>query len=390
MRTRRVAFPCALALACSLGLILQAQATARTPWGDPDLMGVWNTEAIVPFERPARYGEREFLTDEELASLEKARVEAERQAAATPQGRDVKKEGEKDVAQAYNQFWNPNLDGRPRRTGRRTSQIVGPEGRMSALTPDAKRRMLVQIEFENALLQGSSGGRKGPVSPRKREISPQYNVERLNRIDNPEDRATNERCMGSTLPLPVGFFLIVQSPGAVSINYDIGQGTGFSRVIPITNAPHLPPSVRQYYGDARGHWEGDTLVVDTTNFTQKTSFYGSRENLHLVERFRRIDPNTLVQRITIDDPTTFTKPWTIEREFARQKDSELLFESNCHEGNAGLLGMLANHRAAERLHRVGKSMNPDLMDTATGGGGEGSVALGPGVGFNPLPWYLKD
>jgi hypothetical protein len=164
---------------------------------------------------------------------------------------------------------------------------------------------------------------------------------------------------------------IVQSPDSVEIFYDIGQGGGFSRVIPITDRPHLPSSVRQFYGDARGHWEGDTLVVDVTNFTNRSEFRGSRENLHLVERFTRSDANTLTYQVTVEDPTTWTKPWTAIADLNKEGDkANLVFEQTCHEGNYGLLGMLANTRAAEKLFKQGKGPDPNRMDLATGGGGE--------------------
>ena len=136
----------------------------------------------------------------------------------------------------------------------------------------------------------------------------------------------------------------------------------------MTDKPHLPARVRQWWGDSRGRWEGDTLVVDVTNFTRKTNFRGSRENLHLVERFRRLDADTLEYKVNIEDPTTWTRPWTVVQELTKQSDKDnMVFEGGCHEGNYGLLGMLANTRAAEKLFKEGKGPNPDLQDNATGG-----------------------
>lgn len=354
-------------------------ASLRTQWGDPDLQGVWTSEEAVPFERPAKYAGREFLTDEEIAALDKER--AARAADRTPRGRDVKLEGEKDVAQAYNQFWSDG--GRVMRTGRRTSQVIDPpDGQMPPLTPQAKARNAAERDYLNALLQGTSGGRPGPPSPRRNEPPPTYNLHRMNRSDGPEDRSTGERCMGSTLPAGGGFFSIVQSPDVAAIKYDIGQGSGFARVIPVTNAPHLPQHIRQYHGDARARWEGDTLVVELRNFTIKTDFQGSRENLRVIERFTRVDAKTLQQRVTVEDPTTWTRPWTFETTFTKQPERTILYESNCHEGNYGLVGMLANQRAAEKLFKEGKGKDPATMDVATGGGGS---ALPPGVGVNAVP-----
>ena len=149
----------------------------------------------------------------------------------------------------------------------------------------------------------------------------------------------------------------------------MGQGLGFSRSIPITDQPHLPSNVRQRYGDARGHWEGDTLVVNITNFSKRTNFLGSRENLHLIERYRRVDTNTLEVRVTIEDPTTFTRPFTVIQELTKNSDMEnQVYEGACHEGNYGMIGMLVNTRAAERAFAEGRGPNPATQDSATGGG----------------------
>src|SRR5262249_42641377 len=147
--------------------------------------------------------------------------------------------------------------------------------------------------------------------------------------DGPEDRSSGERCFGSNMPVLGGVARIVQSRDAVSINYDIGQGEGFTRVIPITNTPHLPSRIRQRYGDARGHWEGDTLIVDVINFNGRNEYRGSRENLHLIERYKRLDANTLSIQVTIDDPTTWTRPWTAIQELDRDDEQKnQVYESN--------------------------------------------------------------
>jgi hypothetical protein len=238
------------------------------------------------------------------------------------------------------------------------------------------------------LLMGSVGSVKPgpPASAEERAKNPPvYNLDRMNRADGPEDNAIGVRCMGNQLPQLGALQRIVQSPDAVGIFYDIGQGGGFSRIIPISNAPHLPPSVREQYGDARARWEGDTLVVDVVNFTQKTEFHGSRENLHLTERFRRLDADTLEYKVTMEDPTTWTKPWTAVVELTKgDEKANQIYQQTCHEGNYGLTGILANTRAAEKLFKEGKGANPATMDISTGGGeGEGN-ALPPGVGRRPL------
>ena len=148
---------------------------------------------------------------------------------------------------------------------------------------------------------------------------------------------------------------IVESTDSVDIYYDIGQGTGFNRVIPITNRPHLPKEIHQYWGDSIARWDGDTLVVDVTNFSEETEFRGSRENLHLIERYKRIDPTTLQITTTAEDPTTWVKPFTFVQELRKNADKpNMVYEGGCHEGNYGLLGMMVNTRAAEKAFAGGQ------------------------------------
>ena len=144
------------------------------------------------------------------------------------------------------------------------------------------------------------------------------------------------------------------------IFYDVGQGQGFNRVIPITTAPHLPSHIRQWWGDSRGRWEGDTLVVDVTNFTHKTEFQGSRENLHLVERWTRTGLDTIELVATLEDPTVWTRPWTVVQDFNLQDNeaNRIYYEPRCHEGNYGLPGLLAGARAEERAFAAGQGPDP--------------------------------
>ena len=338
----------------------------RTPWGAPDLQGIWNLDKEIPFERAEELGDREFFTDEEMAT----RLDLLSGRPVRNEYRDTRKElgSEADVAGAYNAVWQ-----RDRRTqiGRRTSQVIDPpNGRVPSLLPEAQQRRAATRDYLEDLLQGSSGGRPGePIADKSAYDPPSYNLARMNRADGPEDRAGGERCFGSDMPSIGALQRLVQSPDSVQIFYDIGQGGGFSRVIPITDMPHLPSNIRQFYGDARGRWEGDTLVVDVTNFTNRTDFRGSRENLHLVERYTRTG-DTLTYQVTVEDPTTWTQPWTALVELDPQDNTEnFVFEQTCHEGNYGLVGMLSNTRAAERLFKEGQGKDPNTMDIATGGGG---------------------
>jgi hypothetical protein len=343
----------------------------RTPWGDPDLQGIWSNSVLVPLERDPKFGTRAMMTQEEhgqaLAELLKRN--------AGP-GRDSRENvgTEKDVARAYNDLW---FGDKPTQLGMRTSMIIDPpDGRIPAHTPEAAKRIAEKREFLAALLQGTIGGRPGPISPRRAEPSPDYNLDRINRADGPEDRGGPERCFGNGLPVTMqtgqigGIMQLVQSPESVSIYYDVGQGQGFSWVIPITNRPHLPQNVRLYRGDAIGRWEGDTFVVDVTNFSNQTDYRGARENLHLIQRFRRTDANTLSVEFTAEDPTTWTRPWTAVQELQKNDEkTTVVLEGGCHEGNYGLLGMMLNTRASEQAFREGRGPDPATQDNATGGGG---------------------
>jgi hypothetical protein len=164
-------------------------------------------------------------------------------------------------------------------------------------------------------------------------------------------------------------YRIVQSPGQVGIYADFGQGQGFLRTIPVDGSPHPSDSLRFLHGDSRGRWEGDTLVVSVTNFTEKTDFRGAREHLRLEERIRRTAPERISYRVTVEDPTTWTRPWTFEAPWRRQPErANEIYESTCHEGNYGLLGMLANTRAADVRFAKGEGPDPATQDNASGGG----------------------
>jgi hypothetical protein len=348
---------------------------SRTGWGDPDLQGIWTDEYKTPLQRPARYASKELFTDEERAELDRQR------AGILRRDQRVEVGSERDVAGAYNAVFQSI-----KHTGKRTSLVVDPpDGRIPELMPAAKERAATDRQFRMALLQATqtckendaacAGGKYGPPSPRRAEVPPFYNTGRLNRSDGPEDRSMTERCMAAVMPDFGGYRRIVQAPGTVSIFYDVGQGQGWQRVITLEQVPHLPSSVHQRFGDARGHWEGNTLVVDVTNFSQKSDFMGARENLHLVERWTRVDAKTLEYTVTIEDPTTWTKPWTVKQEMIRQDEqaNRIYYEPRCHEGNYGLPALLSGTRAEEDAFKTGKGPDPATKDSATDFGTEGGV-----------------
>jgi len=192
----------------------------------------------------------------------------------------------------------------------------------------------------------------------------------------------SERCMAAVLPDFGGYRRVVQAPKSVAIFYDTGQGQGWQRIIPVDAGPHLPASIRLRFGDSRGRWEGNTLVVDVTNFSPKFSYLGARQNLHLVERWTRLDAHTIEYAVTIEDATTWTRPWTVKQELVRQDEqaNRIYYEPRCHEGNYGLAGMLLGARAEERGFARGEGPDPATKDTATDFGNEGGTDVLAGAG----------
>jgi hypothetical protein len=162
--------------------------------------------------------------------------------------------------------------------------------------------------------------------------------------------------------------------------YDIGQGQGYQRNVVMNGTPHLPKSIQQWWGDSRGHWEGNTLVVDVTNFSSKTSYQGSRENLHLVERWTRIDKNNLEYIVKVDDPTVWTAPFTVKLDLELQPNEANRFytEPRCFEGNYGLPGLMLGERLVEAAYAEGRGPHPASLDNTTCDGGEGVDPLGAG------------
>jgi hypothetical protein len=344
----------------------------RTAWGEPDLQGIWTYEFQVPFERNPKYGNREFFTDEEIREFDRAR--------AAQQSRDYRAErgSEADVAGAYNAVFLTL-----KHSGKRTSMVVEPpNGRIPPTTAEFQKRQGVDRDFVLTLLAptetckqrlaGCAGGKYDPKpSPRRDDVPPSYLTAAINRNNGPEDRSMGERCLLGSLPefgtaFGGSYRRIVQTPGGISIFYDQGQGQGFQRNIVMNGSPHLPPNVRQWFGDSRGHWEGSTLVIDVTNFSEKTNFRGARGNLHLVERWTRADANTLEYAVTIDDPTVWTRPWTVKQDFAPQSNeaNRIYYEPRCAEGNFGLPAMLLGTRTEEAAYAEGRGPDPATRCTA--------------------------
>jgi hypothetical protein len=347
--------------------------TLKTPWGEPDLQGIWMDESDTPLQRPAKYADQEFFTEAQRAELDKER------AALLGRDKRVERGTELDVAGAYNAAFMSI-----KRTGLRTSLIVDPpNGRIPPLTPEAQKIAAADRAFRLALLQSTEtcknksvaceGGKYDPTpSTRRAELPARYNTARMNRHDGPEEGALPDRCLTGGLPefgtaYGGSFRRIVQTPGGIAMFYDVGQGQGWQRNVVMNGSPHLPPSIRQWFGDSRGHWEGNTLVIDVSNFSPKTDFRGSRENLHLVERWTRKGPNTLEYAVTVEDPTVWTRPWTVKQEFTKQSEREnrIYYEPRCVEGNYALPSLMLSARMADRAFAQGKGPDPALSDNAT-------------------------
>jgi hypothetical protein len=329
---------------------------------------------------------REFPTETQRAELDKER-------AAMLDDRRPEHGTEADVAGADNSVGLTR-----KRTGARTSLIADPpNGRIPPLTPEAQKAAAADREFALALLQATQacrsqraqcrGGKYDPTpSPRRVEIPPRYNAgggggqpgpsqPRYNRHDGPEDGSLADRCLTGGLPEfglpnPSGgtFWRIVQTPGGISMFYDVLFGQGWQRNIIMDGSPHLPANIRQWYGDSRGHWERNTLVIDVTNFSPKTDFRGSRENLHLIERYTRTGPTTLEYVVTIEDPTVWTRSWTVRQEFGRQSEQKnnIYYEPRCIEGNYAFPALLWGARVEELAFAQGRGPDPATIDSASG------------------------
>ncbi len=288
------------------------QIPLRTPDGQPDLQGFWTNATVTPLERPAALAGKEFFTEAERAENEKRSLQAV----------TVESLGGTAAHYDFDQFGlNPSQA--KRAANLRTSLIVDPpDGKLPPLTPEAKKRAADRAEARK----------------------------RVGAYDGPETRPLGERCIiwpGEGPPmLPEAYnsnIQIQQGPGYVAILQEMIHDV---RIIPLDGRPHLDPKIRQWMGDSRGHWEGNSLVVDTTNFTNRTNFRGSTENLHVIERFTRLDTNTIRYEFTIEDPMTWAQPWRAELPLT--KTTGPIFEYACHEGNFGMANTLSGARAAEK------------------------------------------
>lgn len=293
----------------------------RTPDGHPNLQGVWDFRTITPLERPGELAGKAVFTEEEAATFEQERYRSQNRDLIDPAkgGANYPPESEGGVV-PYNEFWYDR--GRDVVESRRTSIIIDPADGRIPYRPEAQPRGRGR----------RSGGGRG--------------------FDSWTDRGLWERCLTRDLPRMSGAYnnnlQIFQSADHVVI---LNEMVHESRIIPLDGPAHLPPTIRQWQGDSRGHWEGETLVVETRNFTDKTEFRGSREGLHLVERFTRADDDTLLYEFTVEDPAVWTQPWTGAFDMAKLDGQ--MYEYACHEANRGMEGLLAGARVQEKAAAAG-------------------------------------
>jgi hypothetical protein len=297
----------------------------KMPWGEPDLQGTWFVMESVPLERTAANANKQFLTEDEVAAADKAKT--------VDPGRNARSANSaQDVNGAYNAVFNSVL-----KTSKRTSMIIDPpDGKIPPLTPEVQQR------------QGRGGRGGGPAGGGGRGAPGNPN-------DNPETTAQSPRCLGVQMPfLPLNTLFaqgtvmqIVQGPKSMGIYMEDDHAGGGNRVIYMDGRPHAPSNARSVLGDSRGHWEGNTLVIETTNFAQ--GFRGANPDTYkMTERFTRVDSNNLRREITFEDSKTWTRPWTVMIEMGKTDDRRhMIFDSACHEGNYGLTGILVGARREE-------------------------------------------
>ena len=290
--------------------------TPRTPDDKPDLQGIWNNATVTPLQRPKGLGAKEFYTDEEFAKLSQRIRQGE-----VGDEAELGAARENDLRYDISLYGGFDISKARFASNKRTSLIVGPEGVIPPMLPEAKQR--------NAERAAKNKGHE---------------------FDGYENRPLSERCIlmaQEMIPMLPGagegnLLQIVQGPGYVALLHEIDHST---RVIPTDGRPHIPQNMRQWQGDSVGHWEGNTLVVDTTNFTARSAFRGSGEKLHLVERFTRNADDQITYQFTVEDPTTWAKPWTAE--IPMTKTQGPVYEWACHEGNTMISTILRGARVQE-------------------------------------------
>jgi hypothetical protein len=308
----RTFYTAAAVLAVLLAPIsVDGQSLLRTSDNQPDLQGIWSNATLTPLERPQDLSGKAFFTPDEAAAYEK-------QVRERNNGDRRDANAAADLAVGYNDFWWDR--GTKVVSTLRTSLIVDPpDGRIPPLTADAQKRAEARAE-----------------------------ARRLHPADGPEDLSLADRCIARPGPpmLPAGYnnnHQIVQTLEYVVIFSEMMNG---ARIIPLTPRPRLPGTVRQLFGDSHGRWEDNTLVIETTNFTNQTNFRGAGENMQLTERFTRVDAETLLYQFTVDDPESFQKPWS--GEIPMKKTEGPIFEYACHEGNYSMENILRAARAEEK------------------------------------------
>jgi len=308
-------------------VLKQTWTAPRTGAGQPDLQGIWANNIATPLERPKELEGRAVLTDQEVVALKK-------------KAHELFGGGNSDAAfgdTVYRTAWD-NVKGT-------TSGFKSVDGE----TGDYSSVWTVEREWENrtSLITDPPDGRIPALTAEAQKRRAATAAARARRPDGPEDRALQERCVTYGSPqMTAGYqsySRIVQTPDAVAFETEMIHD---ARIIPLDGRPHLPSTIQHWLGDSRGHWEGDTLVVDTTNYKPESFMSASSEKLHVVERFTRNGPESLKYEITINDPGTWTKPWSLMIPLQRTSDS--IFEYACQEGNIGLTGILSGARAEDR------------------------------------------
>ena len=302
----------------------RAWAVERTPDGHPDFQGVWANNTVTPLQRPKQWEGKARLTEAEIAELQRFAAQISENDGDAQFGDGLIRAILDRVSNPksydpgtgnYNQFWIVDRDWHDRRT---SLLVDPPDGKLPPLTPEGQKRRAAEVEYRKAHL-----------------------------FEDPEGFPLGERCVNFGTPRLQAaynsYLQIVQSPGYLTILNEMAHD---ARIIPLDRRPHLDSRVRVWNGDSRGHWEGDTLVVDTTNFSPKSDFMGSHDNLRLTEKFTRVGPEILDYEFTVNDPTMWTAPWTAM--IPLRLKNELIYEYACHEGNDAIPDMLRGHRFEER------------------------------------------